>query len=119
MRLEYDAGRYERIRELSPHSSKEDLTKAYTWRGSTTGQRAALNQPEQKYPDDEVQTPVMFSDPLEDGQGVDPRHEILLQATRERAARLREAAAEHEVEASGGARSGGDSKAGTRRNAKL
>ena len=27
MRLEMDAGRYERIRELSPDSSKEDLTK--------------------------------------------------------------------------------------------
>jgi|EP01046_Picozoa_sp_COSAG06_P034385 hypothetical protein len=115
MRLEYDAGRYERIRELSPHSSKEDLTKAYTWRGSTTGQRAALNQREQKYPDGEVQTPVMFSDPLENGQGVDPRHEIILQATRERAARLREAAAEHEVDAG----SGGDSNSGTRRSAKL
>ena len=48
MRLAFDAGRYERIRELSPSSSQELLTKAYTWRGSTTGRRAALNQPEQK-----------------------------------------------------------------------
>ena len=35
MRLAFDAGRYERIRELSPSSSQELLTKAYAWRGST------------------------------------------------------------------------------------
>ena len=102
MRLAFDAGRYERIRELSPSSSKEELTKAFTWRGSTTGRRAALNQPEQRYKT--VEQPVLFDDPLEkavlEGEGVDPRHAIIVKATRERAPRLR-AQAEAEAEGMG------------------
>ena len=58
----------------------------YTWRGTSTGQRAALNQPEQKY--EPQPQPVPFDDPLEDGNGVDPRHEIIVKATRDRKARL-------------------------------
>ena len=86
IRQEIDAGRYERIRELSPRSTKEELTRNYTWRSTTTGRRAALNQQERKYP-----APPMpeSSDPLEEeGKAFDPRGQVLLDKTKERAAKL-------------------------------
>ena len=49
MRQAVDAGNFIRIEKLSPQSSKEELTRAYTWRFTTTGGRAAMNQPEQRY----------------------------------------------------------------------
>ena len=90
MRQELEAGRYERIRELSPRSTKEELTRAYTFRGTSTGRRAALNQPERRYP---AAALAPSDDPLEvDGQVVDARHRVLLEATRERARAFAQAA---------------------------
>jgi hypothetical protein len=57
-----DEGTYVRVGELSPHSSKEELTRAYTWRSTTTGHRAAMNQPERRYPQEK---PWKSKDPLE------------------------------------------------------
>ena len=62
MRQAIDEGNYVRVGELSPNSSKEELTRAYTWRFTTTGQRAAMNQPERRYPQEKLWE---SKDPLE------------------------------------------------------
>ena len=62
MRQAIDEGNYVRVGELSPRSSKEELTRAYTWRSTTTGSRAAMNQPERRYPPEK---PWKSKDPLE------------------------------------------------------
>jgi len=77
MRKAMDAGNYVRIGELSPSSSKEELAKDYTWRFTTTGSRAAMNQPEQRYPSGE---PWESDDPVEQTP-VDERHKVLQEAT--------------------------------------
>ena len=77
MRQAMDAGNYVRIGELSPSSSKEALTRPYTWRFTTTGRRAAMNQPEQRYPPGELWE---SDDPVEQTP-VDERHKVLQEAT--------------------------------------
>ena len=72
-----DAGNYVRIGELSPSSSKEELTQDYTWRSTTTGWRAAMNQPERKYPPEKL---WQSNDPLEQTP-VDERHKVLQETT--------------------------------------
>ena len=49
MRQAIDEGNYVRVGELSPRSSKEERTRAYTWRFTTTGHRTAMNQHERRY----------------------------------------------------------------------
>ena len=49
MRQAIDEGNYVRVGELSPRSSKEERTRAYTWRFTTTGRRTAMNQHERRY----------------------------------------------------------------------
>ena len=80
MRQAMDAGNYVRIGELSPSSSKEELTRDYTWRSTTTGWRAAKNQPERRYPAEKLWE---SNDPVEQTP-VDKRHKVLQEATRKR-----------------------------------
>ena len=77
MRQAMDAGNYVRIGELSPSSSKEELTQDYTWRSTTTGRRAAINQPERQYPPEKLWE---SNDPVEQTP-VDERHKVLQEAT--------------------------------------
>ena len=85
MRQAVDAGNLIRIGELSPQSSKEELTRPYTWRFTTTGRRAAMNQPEQRYPFGELWE---SDDPLEQTP-VDERHKVLQESTQRRWERLK------------------------------
>ena len=85
MRQAVDAGNFIRIEKLSPQSSKEELTRAYTWRFTTTGGRAAMNQPEQRYPSGELWE---SDDPLEQTP-MDERHKVLQESTQRRLERLK------------------------------
>ena len=85
MRQAVDAGNFIRIEKLSPQSSKEELTRAYTWRFTTTGGRAAMNQPEQRYPSGELWE---SDDPLEQTP-MDERHKVLQETTQRRLERLK------------------------------
>ena len=73
-----DEENYVRIGELSPSSSKEELTRDYTWRSTTTGRRAAMNQPERRDPPEKLWE---SKDPLEQTP-VNARHQTLQEATR-------------------------------------
>jgi ectoine hydroxylase-related dioxygenase (phytanoyl-CoA dioxygenase family) len=85
MRKEMDAGNFVRIGELSPQSSKEALTRDYTWRFTTTGRRAAMNQPEQRYPSGKLWE---SDDPVEQTP-VDERHKVLQESTQRQWERLK------------------------------
>ena len=78
MRQAMDAGNYVRIGELCSSSSKEELTRDYTWRSTTTGWRAVMNQPERRYPAEKL----WESDDLLEQSPVDERHKVLQEATR-------------------------------------
>ena len=85
MRKEMDAGNFVRIGELSPQSSKEALTRDYTWRFTTTGRRTAMNQPEQRYPSGKLWE---SDDPVEQTP-VDERHKVLQESTQRQWERLK------------------------------
>ena len=80
MRQAMDAGNYVRIGGLSPSSSKEELSRDYTWRSTTTGWRASMNQPERRYPPEKLWE---SDDPLEQTP-VDERHKVLQESTTRR-----------------------------------